>query len=113
MIKSANKIINLSRLLQIASGMSELHRIGIVHGQLGARSVMLDKRLQAKVGKFGLAHEGTEYAMDTADADGNKKRIGEKIQTNRNSSVQNKFENNEEREINAIVQKISKKLIKK
>ena len=73
MIKSANKIINLSRLLQIASGMSELHRIGIVHGQLGARSVMLDKRLQAKVGKFGLAHEGTEYAMDTADADGNKK----------------------------------------
>ena len=55
--------------------MSELHRMKIVHRDLAARNVMLDRWLQAKVGDFGLAREGTEYDMDDTDADGNRKKI--------------------------------------
>jgi serine/threonine protein kinase len=39
----------------IASGMTELSRLGIVHRELAARNVLLDPWLRAKVGYFGLA----------------------------------------------------------
>ena len=55
--------------------MSELHRIGVVHRDLAARNVMLDKWLQAKVGDFGLAREGSEYAPEPTDSEGNKKKL--------------------------------------
>ena len=60
---------------KVASGMMELHKIGIVHRDLAARNVMLDKWLQAKVGDFGLAREGSVYAAEATDADGNKKKL--------------------------------------
>ena len=55
--------------------MSELHRTGIVHRDLAARNVMLDKWLQAKVGDFGLAREGSEYVIEQIDEDGRQKRM--------------------------------------
>ena len=36
---------------------------------------MLDKWLQAKVGDFGLAREGNEYAIETVNEDGSKKKM--------------------------------------
>ena len=36
---------------------------------------MLDKWLQAKVGDFGLAREGNEYAIDPVNEDGSKKKM--------------------------------------
>ena len=55
--------------------MGELHRVGVVHRDLAARNVMLDKWFQAKVGDFGLAREGNEYAVEPTDDDGNKKKL--------------------------------------
>lgn len=40
---------------QIADGMNYIHNRGIVHGNLGARNVMLQTRNQAKISDFGLA----------------------------------------------------------
>ena len=42
--------------------MRELAKIEIVHRDLAARNIILDKWLQAKVGDFGLAREGSEYS---------------------------------------------------
>ena len=55
--------------------MGELHRVGVVHRDLAARNVMLDKWFQAKVGDFGLAREGNEYAVEQHDEDGNRKKL--------------------------------------
>ena len=55
--------------------MTELHNKSIVHRDLAARNVMLDKWLQAKVGDFGLAREGDEYAVDAEDESGNRKKL--------------------------------------
>ena len=55
--------------------MAELHKIGIVHRDLAARNVMLDKWLQAKVGDFGLARQGDEYAIETTNEDGSNKKL--------------------------------------
>ena len=55
--------------------MGELHRVGVVHRDLAARNVMLDKWFQAKVGDFGLAREGNEYAVEPTDEDGNRKKL--------------------------------------
>lgn len=50
--------------------MAELVRLGIVHRDLAARNVMLDRWLQAKVGDFGLAREGSEYCPLVSDRTG-------------------------------------------
>ena len=55
--------------------MTELHIKGIVHLQLAARNVMLDKWLQAKVGEFGLAREGYEYVVEQEDESGNRTKL--------------------------------------
>ena len=55
--------------------MTELHRVGVVHRDLAARNVMLDKWFQAKVGDFGLAREGNEYAVEPNEEDGHKKKL--------------------------------------
>ena len=36
--------------------MAELHRLGIIHNNLRANRIMLDNRLQAKIGGFACAH---------------------------------------------------------
>ena len=61
--------------LKVASGMAELHRLGVVHRDLAARNIMLDRWLQAKVGDFGLAREGNEYAVEPENEDGTKKKL--------------------------------------
>ena len=55
--------------------MAELHRIGIVHSDLAARNVILDKWLQAKIGAFGLARQGGEYTVETKNDDGTSKKL--------------------------------------
>ena len=55
--------------------MGALHKVGVVHRDLAARNVMLDKWFQAKVGDFGLAREGNEYAVEAEDEHGNKKKL--------------------------------------
>ena len=69
---------NFLTCFKIASGMSELHRVGVIHRDLAARSIMLDKWRQAKVGEFGLAREGNEfneYEMERVNDDGTEKKI--------------------------------------
>ena len=55
--------------------MGELHRVGVIHHDLAARNVMLDKWFQAKVGDFGLGKEDSEYPLEPTDDDGNKKKL--------------------------------------
>ena len=71
------------KCLKIASGMCELHRLRVVHRNLAARNVMLDKWYQAKVGDFCLTREGSEYVVEHDDGkmmeikldDGNNKKF--------------------------------------
>jgi serine/threonine protein kinase len=47
------KAINIAR--QIAEGLSEAHRLGVVHRDLKPQNVMIDREGQAKIMDFGLA----------------------------------------------------------
>ncbi|XP_065174594.1 tyrosine-protein kinase Mer-like isoform X2 [Sycon ciliatum] len=64
---------DITRLLvtfcvQIACGMSYLESKGFIHRDLAARNCMLNNRLEAKIGDFGLArslHNQTYYRIST------------------------------------------------
>lgn len=54
---SVTQLSRLAIVLQVAVGMSALHRFGIVHRDLAARNVLIDVALRIKVADFGLARE--------------------------------------------------------
>ena len=56
-------------LLQVAAGIAALHQLRIIHRNLAARNVMLDKYLQAKVGEFELAKKESDYDVIDHDLD--------------------------------------------
>ena len=51
-------------LSQVAAGIAALHQLRIIHRNLAARNIMLDKFLQAKVGDFELAIKENDYNQD-------------------------------------------------
>ena len=55
---TAFKLIHL--LHQVALGMTELGKAGIVHRDLAARNVLIDERLQVKVADYGLSRDVEE-----------------------------------------------------
>ena len=51
--------------VQVARGMAQLERLGIVHRDLAARNVLLDQNKRAKVADFGLALSSGKSTGDT------------------------------------------------
>ena len=62
-------------LLQVAAGIAALHQLRIIHRNLAARNIMLDKYLQAKVGDFELAIKESDYdPLDLENEDGSSRK---------------------------------------
>ena len=61
LIKHGNEVLLAHRaaiLYQVAVGMGELGRLGIVHRDLAARNVLVGPELQTKVCDLGMSRDG-------------------------------------------------------
>ena len=59
-------------MFKIASGMAELHRLGVVHRDLKAQNIRITGDIQAKVGSFEQAKEGFQCRINPTDDIGNE-----------------------------------------
>ena len=59
--------LSIENLRGIASGLTAIHKEGIVHGDIKPHNILLDNRLQPRIADFGLSCHCAEYPIPFED----------------------------------------------